>query len=63
MTDDKPRKMAVPKSTPPGTELDAHGNPIPFEKKTQEDKQQSAAAAAVTSSGDTLADFKPGQHR
>jgi hypothetical protein len=45
--DDKPRKMKIKSDAEPGIEMDAHGNPIPFEERTEEDKAKAAAAAAV----------------
>ena len=30
-------KMAVHAETPPGVELEEHGNPIPFDKRTEDD--------------------------
>ncbi len=40
MSQPRKPKMATPKDTPPGLEVDAHGNPIPFEKRTEGDKQK-----------------------
>jgi len=36
-------KMAVPKDTPPGLELDDQGKAIPFEKRTPEDQERAKA--------------------
>jgi hypothetical protein len=36
-------KMAVPKDTPPGLELDDQGKAIPFEKPTPEDQERTKA--------------------
>lgn len=36
-------KMAVPKDTPPGLELDDQGKAIPFEKRTPEDQERTKA--------------------
>lgn len=33
-------KMSVKHDTPPGLELDEHGNPIPFDKRTEGDKEK-----------------------
>ena len=37
-------KMAVPRKSEPGLELDAHGNPIPLEQRTKDDKERAKAA-------------------
>lgn len=42
---DKPR-MAPHPEAPPGLEQDGKGNPIPFEKRTQEDKDKVRQAIA-----------------
>jgi hypothetical protein len=36
-------KIAVPKDTPPGLELDDQGKAIPFEKRTPEDQERAKA--------------------
>ena len=33
-------KMATPPETPPGLEVDEHGRPIPFDKRTEGDKEK-----------------------
>jgi len=35
----KKARMAPQPSAPPGLEQDAHGNPIPFEQRTEEDQE------------------------
>jgi hypothetical protein len=37
-------KMAVPRKSEPGLELDAHGNPIPLEQRTRDDQERAKAA-------------------
>jgi hypothetical protein len=49
MDTDKPRKMKVKKGTPPGTEVDAHGNPIPLPQRTSEHRAQALGDATVRS--------------
>jgi hypothetical protein len=53
MDTDKPRKMKVNKGTPPGTEVDAHGDPIPISQRTAEHRAQAIGDAAVRSEADT----------
>lgn len=38
--DSKKAKMAPQPSAPPGLEQDARGNAIPFEQRTEEDKEK-----------------------
>ncbi len=40
MTKERKPKMAVHTNTPPGLELDEHANLIPFEKRTEGDKEK-----------------------
>jgi hypothetical protein len=38
-------KMAVPPDTGPGLELDSKGDPIPFDQRTQDDKDRTLGKA------------------
>ncbi|HEY4275238.1 MAG TPA: hypothetical protein VGM68_07125 [Rhizomicrobium sp.] len=47
MTEHPKPKMAVPPQTPPGLEVDEHGHPIPFDKRTEGDKEKVRAHIAA----------------
>lgn len=53
MTTEPPHKpkMTTGSDTPPGLELDEHGNPIPFEKRTEAEKEKVRAAIAAAMHG------------
>jgi len=50
MSDQKPR-MATPPQTPPGLEVDEHGRPIPFDQRTEGDKEKVRAHIAAERGG------------
>jgi hypothetical protein len=56
MDTDKPRKMKVNKGTRPGTEVDAHGDPIPLAERTAEHRAQALGDAAVRSRANEKSD-------
>jgi hypothetical protein len=41
-------RMAVPATSPPGLELDGHGNPIPLAQRTREDQEKAAGGSRNT---------------
>lgn len=46
--DEKPHKMKVKPGTPPGMEVDNHGDPIPLEQRTKEDRERAIAAGETS---------------
>jgi hypothetical protein len=55
MAGEKPTRMSIPKVTPPGLELDAHGNPIPLPERTSVNRAKAIGSEAVKPTADDAA--------